>query len=119
MSPPASRICISAQGVASESLLDSRFGRAAHLLLVDEASGAIREIPEAAGASHGAGVQAAQAVILARAEVVITGHLGPKAQQVLFAAGLKAFECGEVTVSEALELYRTGQLSQIRDSQPR
>ncbi len=44
----------------------------------------------------------------AGADVVVTGHCGPKAFRVLRAAGIKVFNSEAATVANALELYRAG-----------
>lgn len=110
------KICISAEAPDMTSPVDPRFGRAAHLLLFDTVSGDLSEIAGAPGASHGAGVQAAQAVILSGARIVITGHLGPKAAEVLSAAGVSGYECHDMTVAEAIEHLGAGKLTPIKTS---
>ncbi|MFA7062307.1 MAG: NifB/NifX family molybdenum-iron cluster-binding protein, partial [Pedobacter sp.] len=61
-------------------------------------------------ASQGEGIQAAQAVATAGANVLITGHCGPKAFRVLNAAGIKIYNCEAATVEEALRLLEEGKL---------
>jgi predicted Fe-Mo cluster-binding NifX family protein len=59
-------------------------------------------------AVQGAGVQAAQTVAKLGANVVITGHCGPKAFQVLNNAGIKVYTGAEGTVQWALDEWKAG-----------
>nr|WP_320017551.1 NifB/NifX family molybdenum-iron cluster-binding protein [uncultured Desulfobacter sp.] len=65
---------------------------------------------EAATLGSGAGIQAAQMVVNAGAEAVITGSLGPNATDVLSAAGLKIYLGAAGTIKEVLQQYKDGQL---------
>jgi predicted Fe-Mo cluster-binding NifX family protein len=107
------KACITATGTGLESEVDPRFGRAAHLLLVDLETRALREIEQATGASHGAGVQAAQAVVRARAEAVVTGRIGPRAFEVLDAAGIPVYLTTAPTVTEAIRQLAGNRLERI------
>jgi predicted Fe-Mo cluster-binding NifX family protein len=44
----------------------------------------------------------------------VTGHCGPKAFRVLLAAGIKVYATGAPTVAAALELYRSGKLTEAK-----
>jgi len=61
-------------------------------------------------ASHGAGVSAGQRAAESGAEAVVTGNCGPKAYQVLAAAGIKVYIGADGTVKEALEQLEAGAL---------
>ena len=106
------KIVVSSSGTLPESPVDARFGRAAYFVLVDTESGAI----EAHGneqnlnAVQGAGIQAAQTLCRLGAEVVITGHCGPKAFRTLQAAGIQVVVGAEGTVADAVEQFKNGQL---------
>ena len=47
---------------------------------------------------------------------VLSGHIGPKAMQVLQAAGVKVGVGASGTVAEALEAFRQGRLEQVSDA---
>ena len=68
--------------------------------------------PAALNAAQGAGIQAAQTIVKAGAEALVTGHCGPKAFRVLAAAGIKVYNTDASTISEALTRYRAGQLTE-------
>jgi predicted Fe-Mo cluster-binding NifX family protein len=104
------KVCITAMGADPTSGLDPRFGRAAHLLLIDTESDAVGTLDDATGATHGAGIEAAQAVIRAGAEAVVTGQIGPRAYDVLSAAGIPVYLAHSPTVAEALADLAEGRL---------
>jgi len=107
-------IAFTATGDTLAAPLDRRFGRAAKFLLYDPATDAVTVLDNAPNlnAAQGAGVQAAAAVARAGVTVLVTGHCGPKAFQVLRAAGIKVFTSSAPTVAAALAQYRAGQLTE-------
>jgi len=61
--------------------------------------------------AHGAGLQAASFVVNQRADILLTFDLGPKAQEVFKGQPLEIYHVSkEVSLNEALELFRTGKL---------
>ncbi len=107
------KIAVTSQGGSLESPVDARFGRAAWFLLYDPDTGRleVHENTASAGAAQGAGVQAAERVSQLGADVVITGHCGPKAFRTLRAAGIRVALCPEGTVGDAIERFRSGRLA--------
>jgi predicted Fe-Mo cluster-binding NifX family protein len=63
-------------------------------------------------AEQGAGIQSAETVVRSGARALVSGHCGPKAFRVLQAAGVKIYNTDAATVSEALDLYKSGKLMQ-------
>ena len=57
-------------------------------------------------ATQGAGIQAAESVAWLGVETLITGHGGPKAFQVLSAAGIKVFNTDAPIAAGALQSER-------------
>jgi predicted Fe-Mo cluster-binding NifX family protein len=99
-------VAFSATGSDLNSDLDQRFGRAKQFILIDTETNAatILENSQNMNAAQGAGIQAAQNVINAGADAVVTGNCGPKAFQVLQAAGIKIYHTSEhKTVADALK----------------
>ena len=93
------KIAVSGQGPSPTDPFDSRFGRAPYILVYDTQTEKWLSLDnnENREAQSGAGIGAATKAAQAGAEVVITGHVGPKAEQALQAAGI------EIVLSEALD----------------
>ncbi|MCD6498700.1 MAG: NifB/NifX family molybdenum-iron cluster-binding protein [Deltaproteobacteria bacterium] len=104
------KIMITAQGQDPDARVDERFGRAEWFILHDTETDSWQAIANKAGqAEHGAGVSAAQAVIDAGANVLLTGHVGPNAFTSLQAAGVQIASQINETVREAVQNYLAGQ----------
>ncbi len=106
------KIVITTTGQTLDAPLDRRFGRAAGFFVYDLETEAYSVIDNDQNlqAAQGAGIQAAQTVVNSGAQGLITGHCGPKAFRVLTAANVAVYNCEAATVTEAIELYRSGQL---------
>ena len=91
--------------------MDPRFGRAAHFLILDTGTNDFVLIDNAnATAAQGAGIKAAETVVKAGAAVLISGDCGPKAFSALKKAGVTIYSAKSMSVSGALEAYRSGNL---------
>jgi len=108
------KIAVTASGPDTSSAIDQRFGRAAYLLVVDTVDGNVATVDNKAGmdASQGAGIQAAQKVIDNGADVLVSGHCGPKAFRALSAAGVKVYLAPEGTVDQAVDAFQQGGLEE-------
>lgn len=107
-------IAVTSEGPALTDLVDPRFGRAAGFVVVDTATGQHSYIDNGGSQAmaQGAGIQAAENVAKAGASVVLSGFVGPKAFQALSAAGIAVIQNVEgMTVGQAVEKYKSGQLS--------
>jgi predicted Fe-Mo cluster-binding NifX family protein len=103
------KIAISSTGPTLDAPVDPRFGRSVSFLVIDMADGSFVAMDN--GGQHspqGAGIQAAEALARIGVAAVITGHCGPKAFEVLTAAGIQLFVGAEGTVAGALERFRSG-----------
>jgi len=108
------KIGVSSTGKDLNANVGSRFGRCQYFLIVNADTMDFEEISnESAVASGGAGIQAAQTVAKAGAEVVITGNMGPNAFQTLSSAGVKIFTGATGTINEVIEKYKKGELQEI------
>lgn len=107
------KIGISSTGKDLDVQVDPRFGRCQYFLIVDTDTMSFEYISnESAMASGGAGIQAAQSVVKAGVEAVITGNMGPNAFQTLSAAGIKVVTGVSGTVKDAVEKYKKGELKE-------
>jgi predicted Fe-Mo cluster-binding NifX family protein len=99
-----SKICVTAQGTEIDSDVDPRFGRAPYFLIMDPDTLDFEALPNThKDAAHGAGIQAAQLVAGKNVSAVLTGQCGPKAQQVLEAAGIQLVQGVTGSVKTAVE----------------
>lgn len=109
------RIAVTAQGRNEDDAVDPRFGRAHVFLLYDTDSDRFEVLgnEDNIGRPQGAGIQAASQVARSGAEVVLTGHCGPKAFETLRAAGIEVVTGAEGTVRQAIDRYRAGELKPV------
>jgi len=108
------KVAITTRGANLGCAIDPRFGRAEHILVVDTESGvcATHDNATRSDALSGAGVQTGKTVVDLGAKVVITGHVGPKALQVLQAAGVEVYAAAG-TAQDALRALQTGELKPV------
>ena len=105
------KIAVSSEGPGLDSLVDPRFGRAAGFVLIDSETQHITYLDNGSSQvlAQGAGIETAQRVADAGADVVLSGYVGPKAFEALKAAGIRI--CQNLdgrTVGEAMEQFRNG-----------
>lgn len=110
----AMKIAVSSEGPGLESMVDPRFGRAAGFVLVDSETMDNTYLDNGASQvlAQGAGIETAQRVAEAGAEVVLSGYVGPKAFEALKAADIQI--CQNLdgrTVREAVDLFLSGKAS--------
>ncbi len=106
------KVAISTTGQTLDAPLDPRFGRARNFLVYDleERTFQVIDNTENVNAAQGAGVQTAAALARAGVKSLVTGHCGPKAFEVLTAAGITVYTSPAATVTAALEQLRSGAL---------
>ena len=100
------KIGVTARGESLDAEVEPRFGRCPHFVIVDSATMAGQGLSNpAADAAGGAGPQTVQSFLNHGAEVVLTGRVGPNAEQALQAANLEVVTGVTGTVREAVEAY--------------
>ncbi len=107
------KIAVSAQSNSLEGTVDPRFGRAAGFVLFDSESNNVEFVDNVQNlnAPQGAGIQAAQNVLNSGADVVISGHCGPKAFKVLTTAGTQIIVApAGAQVKAAIDDFLAGKL---------
>lgn len=109
------KIAVTSVDGSLDGKVDERFGRARKIVLYDSDTKAHTVIDNAVNlnAAQGAGIQAAQNVVRSGARVIISGHFGPKAFQVIQAAGLEAYSATDMTVMEAIRKFEEGKLLKL------
>ncbi len=116
--PPKARpvkIAVTSIDGTMEGMVDERFGRCRKLVVYDPRSNTIEVLDNRAntGLAQGAGVQTAENVVNAGAHAVISGDFGPKAFQMLRAAGIEVYSTMSMTVREALSRFEEGKLTKL------
>ncbi len=110
------KIALTSTGNSWDSKIDPRFGRAEFIFIYDEDSKK-NEVVDNSGVSehaHGAGPMTAQIVTERKVDIIITGNgPGGNAARVIESSGIKVFTgAGEMTVKEAYDAYKKGNLTQ-------
>jgi len=106
------KIAFTTSGQDLDADMDPRFGRAASFLIydMDQQSFSIMANQQARNAAQGAGIQAAETIVRAGVDTLVTGHCGPKAFKVLDSAGVTVYNCNSETVAAALAALQAGNL---------
>jgi len=112
------KVAITSSGKSPDSQVDPRFGRAPYFAIYDTESDTFSFADNAQNlnAANGAGIQSAQNVASAGAQVLITGNCGPKAFRTLSAAGIKIIIGASGTVKEAAAKFQKGELAYATDA---
>jgi len=105
-------IAVSAQGKDLSSLVDPRFGRARYFLVVntDDETFSVHDNAQNLSLPQGAGIQAGQTVVNLGVAAVVTGHVGPKAFNILRAGKVAVYVGASGTVREAITVLKEGRL---------
>ncbi len=112
------KIAIPNEGNNMDSMINGSFGRTKNFVIVDSNSKefTVVENTQNLSAAQGAGIQSAQNIIKAGADLVITMNLGPKAHKVLCGSGVKIYTGKKATVGENLESYLKGELEVMAEA---
>ena len=112
------KIAVSSSGKDFDAQLDPRFGRAAYFIIVDPEIMAFEvvENQQSLNLPQGAGIQAAKTIVDNKADVLITGHCGPKAFKVLQSAGVIIAIGAKGSVADAIQQYKNGELEVAQEA---
>jgi predicted Fe-Mo cluster-binding NifX family protein len=110
------KIAVTSKGKDLGSELDERFGRAKYFIIYDTDADQYIALDNEVNlnAAQGAGVQSGELIVREGANVLLTGHCGPKAFRVLNTAGVDVFNGCRGTVEQAIESYRKGEMKQAQ-----
>lgn len=108
------KIAVSAMGQSEKEKIDPRFGRCAGFVIYDSGTGKYSFVDNSRNAElpQGAGIQTGQAAAALGVDAIITGRTGPKATEVLKAAGVRIFTSEADTVESAVEACLQGALKE-------
>jgi predicted Fe-Mo cluster-binding NifX family protein len=110
------KICVTATASTLDAQIDPRFGRCSYLIIVDSETMQFEAISNmAAGATGGAGIQAAQTIANKGVKLLITGNVGPNAFGALSAAGIEIVTGASGTVREVVEKFKRGEFKKTRE----
>jgi predicted Fe-Mo cluster-binding NifX family protein len=113
------KIAVSSMGEDLNSMLDVRFGRCNYFAIYDTEGGMVKALENRGQMSGGgAGIAAAQQIIDADVEVVITGNVGPNAFNLLRDSDIKVYRCESIKVDTAMQLFREGKLDELTQAGP-
>ena len=109
------KIAITSKGDNLDSEMDLRFGRCSHFIIIDteDPDDFVAIKNDAASAGGGAGVMAAQTIIDAGAEAVISGNFGPRAFDALSSGNIKLYAVDAVTVRDALDAFNSNRAKSL------
>lgn len=112
------KIAISCTEKSVHASVDPRFGRAACFYIYDSDTGEYDFIDnqQSLNSPSGAGVQAAQIVVNAGVDVLLTGHCGPKAFRAVRAARIKIFTNVSGPIAEVISACQNGQLEEATEA---
>jgi predicted Fe-Mo cluster-binding NifX family protein len=108
------KIVVSAASPRLDSIVDQRFGRAAHFVVVNlETMEWQAHSNPGVGASGGAGSYAAQFIANLGVQAVISGDFGPNAYNALRVAGVAMYLLGDSrNIQETVQQFKSGSLAQ-------
>jgi predicted Fe-Mo cluster-binding NifX family protein len=111
-------IAISSDGNSLESNVDTRFGRAPGFIVfnTETRESTFVENSQNLQAAQGAGIQSAKHILNADADALLTGHVGPKAFQVLKQGDVKIYSGVSGTVKDAIEDLKNDKLHLTDDA---
>ena len=109
------KIIITSLGPEPDDHIDQRFGRGCFHVLHDTETGTYTALDnsEQLASTQGSGVLAAQNVADSGAEVLLTGRCGPKAFDILTAAGVAVYSGITGSVAEAVAAWHRGGLEKL------
>jgi predicted Fe-Mo cluster-binding NifX family protein len=112
------KLAVTSTGKTLDSETDPRFGRAEYFIIADPDTMEyeVLENEQNLNLPQGAGIQAASAIVNKKINALITGNCGPKAFMVLQKAGVQVLLGGKGKVSDAIALYKNGELSPTQEA---
>lgn len=108
------KIIITCEEKNRHGQVDQRFGRCQYFAIYTQETDQIEFIENnGVNANQGAGISAAQKVVDLKADALLTGHIGPKAIEVLKAAKISGYEVTQGSIEEAIKDFNEKTLSKI------
>jgi predicted Fe-Mo cluster-binding NifX family protein len=102
------KIAVTSTGGSMDALVSEQFGRCQYFLIVDSVTMKFEAVSNLGEQMQsGAGPKAAELIINNGAEVLLTGHVGDKAEEALKRGGIKIVDGfkGSFKVKDAINTY--------------
>ncbi len=110
------KIAISSQGKEENSLMDSRFGRCEYFCIYDIENDGFKVIENTAiNSNAGAGIEAANLVLKESIDAVVTGNIGPHANEVFKKSNIKIFTSDVKRISDIINEYKRNKLKEFNN----
>lgn len=104
-------VCVTAEGNDLNFNVDQRFGRCKNFIIYNTENKQFESFPNPnIDGMGGVGIQSAQFVASKKAQVIITGKVGPNASEALTAAGIQVVLDVSGTIEHALAQFENGEL---------
>jgi len=112
------KVAVTAQGRELTSLVDTRFGRAKWIIVVETETGEFQVYDNTVNLNlaQGAGIQTGQNVGNLDVEAVITGNVGPNAFKTLAAAQVRVFLASGEPVETVIAAFKRGELQEVEQA---
>lgn len=115
------KVAITTQGAGVNPAVNPQFGRTRWFVVYDTVSNVSFAVDNQKNvdATQGAGVQMGRSIIELGVQAVITGRVGPKAFATLQACGVPIYTSTEISVDDAINKFKTGQLTRMKSANAR
>jgi len=112
------KVAVTAEGPEQTSAVDTRFGRAKCIIVVDTDTGQaqVHDNKVNLNAVQGAGIQTGQNVANLGVDAVITGNVGPNAYKTLAAGNVRVFLASGGSVEQAVAAFERGELQEVQQA---
>jgi len=113
-SAPPQQVAVAADGGSPSAQLSLRFGTAPYFIVADLATGRYTAVQnDVQAGTRGFGINAAQLVAAQGVGATISVAYGPQAYDTLKVLNIVPYTAESGTVAEALQLYRSGRLTEL------
>jgi len=112
------KIAVPTNGESTKDQISKSFGRAKNFIIVDSDSMDfdILANTQNVDSAQGAGIQAAQMIIKAGADILITLNCGPKAYKVLSTSGMLVYTGVDENILQNVSEYKASKLKSLDDA---
>jgi len=112
------RIALTADGTEKTSPVDTRFGRAKWIIVLDTDTGQLEVYDNEVNLTlpQGVGIQTGQNIVNLDVDAIITGNVGPNVYKTLAVTDIRVFLSFGETVEEAVAAFERGELQEVEQA---